>query len=210
MIKNLIFDFDGVILDSMPVRDVGFREIFKEHGKEPIEKFLPYHREKGGISRFVKIRYFYEELLGLDISEEKVQELAQLFTKIMREELTDPKYLIHETVDFIRENQQAYRMHVASGSEEGELKFLCETHGITDSFQSIHGSPTPKPKLIADILQDNRYDIIETVMIGDSTTDYESAIANGIDFYGYNNPKLKELSDHYIESFRGFSFASHA
>ena len=34
MIKNILFDFDGVILDSMPVRDFGFREIFKEFDKE--------------------------------------------------------------------------------------------------------------------------------------------------------------------------------
>ena len=27
MIKNILWDFDGVILDSMPVREYGFRKI---------------------------------------------------------------------------------------------------------------------------------------------------------------------------------------
>ena len=29
MIKNIIFDFDGVILDSMPIRTEGFKKIFE-------------------------------------------------------------------------------------------------------------------------------------------------------------------------------------
>lgn len=31
MIKNILFDFDGVILDSMPIRSYGFREILKDY-----------------------------------------------------------------------------------------------------------------------------------------------------------------------------------
>ncbi|MCT7599787.1 hypothetical protein [Aliarcobacter butzleri] len=34
MIKTIFWDFDGVILHSMPIRDYGFREIFKEFDKE--------------------------------------------------------------------------------------------------------------------------------------------------------------------------------
>ena len=33
-IKTIIFDFDGVILDSSKVRDYGFRKIFEKYPKE--------------------------------------------------------------------------------------------------------------------------------------------------------------------------------
>ena len=33
MKKTILWDFDGVILDSMEVRDFGFREIFKNSKK---------------------------------------------------------------------------------------------------------------------------------------------------------------------------------
>ncbi|WP_257122392.1 hypothetical protein [Aliarcobacter skirrowii] len=33
MIKTIFWDFDVVILDSMPIRDYGFREIFEEFRK---------------------------------------------------------------------------------------------------------------------------------------------------------------------------------
>ena len=31
MIKTIFWDFDGVILDSMPIRDYGFRKIWKSN-----------------------------------------------------------------------------------------------------------------------------------------------------------------------------------
>ena len=40
MIKNILWDFDGVILDSMKIRDWGFREIFKDFDKNAVEKLV--------------------------------------------------------------------------------------------------------------------------------------------------------------------------
>jgi beta-phosphoglucomutase-like phosphatase (HAD superfamily) len=34
MIKNIIFDFDGVILDSVKIKAEGYRELFMEFGEE--------------------------------------------------------------------------------------------------------------------------------------------------------------------------------
>ncbi len=63
MIKNILWDFDGVIIDSLAVRDYGFREIFKEFDKVLVEKLIKYHSINGGLSRFHKIRYFFNEIL---------------------------------------------------------------------------------------------------------------------------------------------------
>ena len=71
MIKVILFDFDGVILDSMPIRDYGFRKIFEKYPDELVENFIKYHRKNGGLSRFHKIEYFYKTLLKKDISEKK-------------------------------------------------------------------------------------------------------------------------------------------
>ncbi|WP_252970961.1 HAD family hydrolase [Aliarcobacter cryaerophilus] len=104
MIKTIFWDFDGVILDSMPIRDYGFAKIFEEFDKNLVDKLLEYHTLNGGLSRYVKIRYFYNILLKEDVSDEKVQELADKFSIIMKAELINKKYLIKETVEFIKEN----------------------------------------------------------------------------------------------------------
>lgn len=201
-VKNIIFDFDGVILDSMSVRAEGFRTIFEGSDESALEKFLTYHRKNGGISRFVKIRYFYEELLGKSISDEAVASLALQFKAIMQKELVKPGYLINETVEFIKYNHEKYPLHIASGAEEGELRFLCETHGLTPYFLSIHGSPTKKPLIVANIMENYGYATSETVLIGDSINDYAAARDNHIKFLGYNENDLRNKGDGYIESFK--------
>ncbi|MEV9528511.1 HAD family hydrolase [Aliarcobacter butzleri] len=202
-IKTIFWDFDGVILDSMPIRDFGFLKIFEEFDKELVDKLLEYHTLNGGLSRYVKIRYFYNILLKKDVSDEKVQELADKFSIIMKTELTNKKYLIKETVDFIEKNYQNYNFHIVSGSDEKELNYLCKELDLTQYFKTIEGSPTPKNDLVKKILEKYKYDPKECILIGDSINDYEAANVNGIKFYGYNNEKLKKL-DGYIKNFGDF------
>lgn len=197
-IKTIFWDFDGVILDSMPIRDYGFAKIFEEFDKELVDKLLEYHTLNGGLSRYVKIRYFYNILLKKDVSDEKVQELADKFSIIMKTELTNKKYLIKETVEFIKANYQNYNFHIVSGSDGKELNYLCKELGLSKYFKTIEGSPTPKNDLVKNILEKYKYDPKECILIGDSINDYEAANVNNMKFYGYNNEELKDKDD-YIE-----------
>lgn len=199
--NTILWDFDGVILDSMAVRDWGFKEIFKEFSKENIDALLKYHRDNGGLSRYVKIRYFYEDILNEQISDEKVLEYAQHFSTLMKQELTDPKNLILDSVNFIKKNYTKYNFHIVSGSDQNELKYLCKMLGISSFFKTIYGSPTPKNKLVQNVLNENSYKIEDCCLIGDSYNDADAASNNLIKFFAYNNPKLG--SDYsYIENFK--------
>lgn len=205
MIKNIIFDFDGVILNSMPVRDFGFREIFKEYNKDLVEKLIEYHSLNGGLSRFVKIRYFHEKLLNKKISDNEVRLLANKFSEIMKKELIKKEYLISETVEFIKQNYKKYRFHIASGSEHYELNYLCEKLALRDFFLTIDGSPRHKNDIVKKIIKENKYLQKETVLIGDSINDYQAAITNDIVFFGFNNESLDGL-DKYIYNFKRLDF----
>ncbi|MBU3010337.1 HAD hydrolase-like protein [Polaribacter vadi] len=198
--KNILWDFDGVILDSMVVRDWGFEEIFKNFDAQQVSELLKYHRANGGLSRYVKIRYFYENILGESITEEKVMLYAENFSVLMKKELTNPKNLILDAVSFIKSNYQKYHFHIVSGSDGEELRFLCKELGLTPYFLSIEGSPTPKKVLVKNLLKNHNYILRETCLIGDSINDYEAAKANNIHFYGYNNKELNKLDGGYIPS----------
>lgn len=202
-IKNILWDFDGVILDSMPIRDYGFRKIFEHYPKKLVEEFIKYHRLNGGLSRFHKIKYFYNVLLKKEINEEEIQEYANKFTTVMKEQLPNKKYLIKGSIEFIKTNHKKYTFHIVSGSEHHELNYLCEKLELSKYFLSINGSPTHKNDLVKNLLEKEQYKKEETILIGDSINDFEAAKVNGIEFYGYNNEKLKEFK--YIETFTGFS-----
>ncbi|HEG0589757.1 TPA: HAD family hydrolase [Campylobacter coli] len=201
MIKNILWDFDGVIIDSSAIRDYGFREIFKNFDKALVEKLIEYHSINGGLSRFHKIRYFFNEILKKDIDDKEVKAYADKFSLIMREELVKNKYLILDSVNFIKENYKKYNFHIVSGSEHNELNFLCQKLQISHYFHSINGSPTPKIELVKNLLIKENYKKSETILIGDSINDYEAAKESNIAFYGYNNQQLKDVSKEYIERF---------
>ncbi len=205
MKKTVLWDFDGVILDSMKVRDWGFEQIFKDFDQKSINELLLFHNKNGGLSRYIKIKYFYEKILNKSISEKEVNEYAENFSFLMKKELIKTENLILDSTDFIKNNFQNYNFHIVSGSDQDELRFLCKELKISKYFKSIHGSPTPKNQLVSKLLENYEYDIDKTCLIGDSSNDYEAASINNIKFYNYNNIKINKLGTE-ILTFSNFIF----
>jgi HAD superfamily hydrolase (TIGR01549 family) len=205
MVTTIIFDFDGVILDSMPIRKLGFVEALRDFPQEKVAALLEYHEQNGGLSRYHKFEYFYREILQQPFEQSDILQLADAFSSIMKARLTDPSNLIQETLDFIKNNRNRYRFFIASGSDEKELRFLCDALGISQFFESIHGSPTPKIKLVENILREFKLNSEETILIGDAHNDFEAASRNTIAFFGFNNIELKNLGSGYIYSFESIN-----
>lgn len=197
--KILFWDFDGVIMDSMPIRDKGFIEVLKDFPEDQVAQLVAFHQKNGGLSRYVKFRHFYEDIRKEPITEERVNELAHEFSKIMLALLIDETLLISDSVDFIKASAEKYKMHIVSGSDGKELNHICKELGLDKYFLSIHGSPTPKTQLVNDLLQQHGYNTEDCVLIGDSMNDYDAAQKNGISFMGYNNTELSD--ENYISSF---------
>ena len=200
-IKTILWDFDGVLMDSNAVRGLGFEKVLAQYPKAQIEQLLHFHEENGGLSRYVKFRYFFEQVRGESITEDAVQQLADQFSVIMKSLLTNPALLIQDSLNFVKANYQKVPMHIVSGSDQTELRYLCQQMGIDQYFKSIHGSPTPKKELVAQLMTEHQYDKSKTVLIGDSINDLEAAEVNGLLFMGYNNPGLKSLNHTYISQF---------
>jgi len=200
VIKNIIFDFDGVILDSVPVKTEAFRKLFENYPQDKVNQLIEYHLVNGGKSRYVKIKYFFNEILKQDISENEILQYAQKYSKLTKQELSNKKYLIEDTLNFIMNNHKNYNMHIASGADENDLKYICDRLGLEKYFLSINGSPMIKGIIVQEILEQNNYLREETILVGDSINDYEAAKANSIEFYGYNNENLMQYN--YIKDFK--------
>jgi phosphoglycolate phosphatase-like HAD superfamily hydrolase len=198
--KVILWDFDGVILDSNAVRDLGFKKVLSAYPDDQVNELMRFHHANGGLSRYVKFRFFFEEVLGLSISDEELLKLANSFSEIMKSMLVNPNLLILDSVNFIKHNFEKYKMHIVSGSDQTELRFLCAELKLTSYFHSIHGSPTAKKVLVKNVLHEFKYDVKDCILIGDSINDYEASKDNGIDFAGYNNIKLMPLGN-YIKKF---------
>ena len=190
----IFWDFDGVLLASNEMRDQGFAEVLKAYPQEEVDKLMAFHQANGGLSRYVKFRYFFEEVRGEAITEKGVQQWAAKFSEIMMKLLKDPQLQIQETLNFVKQHYHNIPMFVVSGSDQTELYKLCKAHEIAMYFKRIHGSPKPKKQWVAEILKEEQLNPAQCILIGDSTNDYDAAIENGILFMGYNSGTAIALS----------------
>jgi HAD superfamily hydrolase (TIGR01549 family) len=193
-LEAIFWDFDGVLLNSNEIRDKGFSEVLKKYPKEQVNKLMAYHQANGGLSRYVKFRYFFEEVRGESITDEEVNQWAAKFSEIMMQLLTDHSLQISETLRFVKYHHQQIPMYVVSGSDQTELRKLCEAHGIAKYFKRIHGSPKPKKQWVGEILKEEHLNPEHCVLIGDSVNDFEAADINGLLFVGYNSATAEALS----------------
>lgn len=200
--KYILWDFDGVILNSNPARTLGFKKVLEDFPNDQVEKLLDFHNKNGGLSRYVKFRYLYEVIRGEEVDEHRIQDLANQFSLIMKQILTNPQLLIQDSVSFIQQNCSQIQMHIVSGSDRQELRFLCEKLGISNCFKSISGSPTPKTELVRYLVESEIIDPQITCLIGDSINDFEAANDNNIDFFGFNNPELIGFGIGFINDFK--------
>ena len=190
-IKVIIFDFDGVIVDSMDLKGWCFINTFKdEYPLSKLTRLADYHFEHRGKTRYDKIRYLFNEILKKEIGDSEVKRYSERFSELVKENM-DKKYLINEVVEFVKNNYLGYDFYIASASKEDELRELCKNFGIDEYFKGIYGLPRSKSVIVNGIIEDNGYKREDVVLIGDSQVDLEAAEKNKIRFYGYNNPDLK-------------------
>ena len=83
MIRALVFDFDGVLVESVDTKTKAYAALFKDEGEEVIRSVLKYHLENGGVSRFEKFRFIYQRILCQPLSKEKFHSLCENFSKMI-------------------------------------------------------------------------------------------------------------------------------
>ncbi|MBU0469563.1 MAG: hypothetical protein KJ736_10970 [Candidatus Omnitrophica bacterium] len=116
MIKAIFFDFDGVIVESAHIKTDAFREIFSKW-PEYCEEAVKYHIINAGISRFVKFRYLYEELLKQPYTEDIEKEMGEEFSRIVFEQVMKAP-LVDGTVEFFEDKDNVCQSFVVSATPQ--------------------------------------------------------------------------------------------
>lgn len=148
-LKGLIFDLDGVLVDTVPAHYAAWHRMFVECGYE----FGPrkYREQVDGLRRFEGAR-----AVMCDAPLEEVAQAADLKNRYYRELIDQGRFNIFESsVRFVRQCEgRGFRLATASSS--GNVRYILQKAGILDAFTFViggddvaNGKPDPEVFLAA-------------------------------------------------------------
>lgn len=194
MIRAIIFDFDGVILESAEIKTKAFRKLFESICPDKADAIVEYHLQNIGISRYVKFRHVYEHMLGLPLDEKSSNALGEHFSTLVFDEILCAPF-VPGCVEFLSRYKDQFALFIASGTPQDELHQIISVRGIQHHFQEVHGSPRKKPDIIRDILERHSLLPHEAIVVGDGESDMQAARETGVSFIARlnseNRPQLE-------------------
>ena len=181
MIKALIFDFDGTIVNSIDVKTDAFFKMYLKYGQRIAEKVVNYHLLNGGVSRYKKFKYYHKKFLGIDLSKKEINNLSSEFSQFVINKVIQAPY-VPGIDNYIKNNYNKIDMFISTATPTYEIKEIMLKRKIDKYFKGIYGSPDSKSDHVKKIISNNNYAKNEIVFIGDSISDLEAAKKNSLRF----------------------------
>jgi len=185
-IKTIFFDFDGVIADSVDIKTKAFAKLFERYGDEVVKKVVEYHLSHGGVSRYDKFRYYYQNFLGKKITDDEIDTLDKKFSEIVYNEVLKAPF-IEGALDFLDIcDRKGKNMFVISATPKKEIERIVKARGIDRYFREVVGSPPTKDENLTYLIKQYDMGPLKAVYFGDSPNDLEVAQKHLISFIPIN------------------------
>jgi len=198
---NIIFDFDGVIINSHKVKTEAFYEIFKSYGKNVAKKAKKFHERNIGKSRFFKFKFILKKILNKNITKSELAKLDKNFDTFVQKKIklmTPSKYLLK----FLKGQKNNNNLYISTGTPQNKIIQTLKEKNLLSYFKKIYGSPSSKISHINEIKKSNK----NVLFIGDSLEDYNAAKKTNINFILKLNSEnfllRKKLNVRKIHSFK--------
>jgi HAD superfamily hydrolase (TIGR01549 family) len=178
--QTLIFDCDGVILNSNKIKTQAFYDVAKVYGHEPAQILREYHIQHGGISRYEKFEYLLTNILQKSITKQELNQLLSNFSKEVKRALL--KCEVAKNIKELREKTRNIKWLIVSGGDQTELREVFRQKSLDSYFDGgIFGSPDDKDTILKNEM--NALNITgKCLFLGDSMYDYQAATTAQMDF----------------------------
>lgn len=179
--SSIIFDFDGVIVDSATIKADAFAEIYRDEDPGKIRQVVAYQLLHGGVSRRTKFRHFETELFGRAVDEAGLDALCRRYSEIVLDRVLECPF-VEGAVEFLERYSGRLPLHVVSGTPHDELGLIIRERDLAKYFVGYIGAPTTKLDAFRSIVAEGGYAPDEVLAVGDSITEYQAAELIGLPF----------------------------
>lgn len=180
-LQAIIFDFDGVILDSAGLKTQAFADCYAGEHAEKIAEVVAYQERHGGIGRREKFAYFERAIFDRPGDPDSLDALCRRFAQLADTALLDAPF-IPGAEQALATLHGRLPLHLVSGMPEVELKAVLARRQLCGLFASVAGSPKPKLAEFRRILSEGGYAPDAVLAVGDSRTEFDAALELGIPF----------------------------
>ena len=133
MIKAVLMDFNGVIIDDEPVQMKAYQKVLAEEGVPLTE--AEYYSCLGMDDRtFVRAAYTRN---GKEVPDDKVSELVDAKGAVWRELIKDGVPLFPGVEGFIRKTAREFSLGIVSMARRQNIEYALERSGLRDRFEMI-------------------------------------------------------------------------
>jgi phosphoglycolate phosphatase-like HAD superfamily hydrolase len=175
-----VFDCDGVLLDSNRVKTDACFQSALPYGTVAADAFVAHHVAHGGVSRFSKVRYFFEAILQREPHGDEEARMLERIAKATRHGLKCCA-IAPDLDDLMAAIPRGTRRIVVSGGAQSELRRVLAEREIDRHFDRIFGSPDSKDDILVRELSCGGLPT-PALFVGDSRYDYEVATRARLDF----------------------------
>lgn len=178
--SSMVFDCDGVILNSNGVKTQAFYNSTLSYGKAYAQALVEYHVKNGGVSRYRKYEYFLSSILGKEIVQDELNSLLDFFADEVKQGLMSCD--VADGLEKLREENHHSIWFIVSGGDQAELREIFTARGLNVFFDGgIFGSPDSKDVILQREIVGRGF-AGPGLFVGDSQYDYEAATHAGLDF----------------------------
>jgi phosphoglycolate phosphatase-like HAD superfamily hydrolase len=179
----VVFDFDGVLVESTHVKTRTFGQLYAGYGQKMAKRIVDYHLAHAGMSRYVKFKVWQEEFLGLPYTEADGERLSLEFSRLVVDEVVAAPY-VPGAEAFLAAYHRKLPLCVASGTPESELQEIVHRRRMSHFFRSVHGAPASKGQILAELILESGFSPDRVLMVGDAMADWQGAQEVGTAFIG--------------------------
>ncbi len=178
--RMVVWDFDGVIKESVDVKTRAFAALFEWAGPAVMAAVTAHHEANGGMSRMQKIPV-YLQMAGEMPTPARVDEMCTRFGDLVMGAVIDAPW-VPGIENFLRVNPYGQLFALVSATPEAELLHILDALALRDAFCAVHGAPMTKAHGLADVLARFALSASESVFVGDASADHAAALSCGVPF----------------------------